>query len=83
MPYDKWNWKQNILKLKGKSSSRREVHSDKYLPRETRKISNKQNNFTLKGMRKRTKPQVSRRKEITEIGVEIDETLDNRKKSMK
>ena len=45
--WDKWKWKYNIPKLMGysKSSSNREVNSDKGLPREIRKISKKQYNF--------------------------------------
>ena len=39
-----------------KSSSRREVYSNTFLPRETRKISNKQPNLTPKAIREtRTK----------------------------
>lgn len=40
-----------------KSNSKREVHSVKCLPQETRKVSNKQSNLTPKGTRK-TKPKV-------------------------
>ena len=48
-----------------KSTSKREYHSDKGLPQETRKISNKQPNSPPKGIRKRrTKPKVSRKKEM-------------------
>ena len=36
------------------SSPKREIHSITSLPQETRKISNKQSNFTLKGTSKRT-----------------------------
>ena len=59
-----------------KSSSKREVYSNKILPQETRKISNKQSNLTPKRTRERrtTKPKVSRRKEIIKIGAEINET---------
>ena len=57
-----------------KSSSKREVYSYTSLPQETRKISNKQSNLTPKGTReKRTKPKVSRRKEIIKIRAEINE----------
>ena len=60
-----------------KSSSKREVHSNKILPQETRKISNKQPNVTLKAIRERrtTKktPKVRRRKEIIKIRSEINE----------
>ena len=54
-----------------KSSSRREVHSDKCLPQETRKISNKQPNSTPQGT-KNMKPKISRRKEITKVIAEIN-----------
>ena len=55
IPWDNWKGKCNILKFMGysKSSSKREVHSDKCLPQETRKISNKQPNFTSQGTSKR------------------------------
>ena len=57
-----------------KSSSKREVYSNTILPEETRNISNKQPNLTPKAIRKRrTKPQVSRRKEIIKIRAEINE----------
>ena len=47
---DKWKQKYNDPKLIGciKSSSKRAVYSNIILPQETRKISNKQLNFTLK-----------------------------------
>ena len=43
-----------------KGSSKREVYSDRSMPQETGKISNKQSNFTHKGNRKeeQTKPKV-------------------------
>ena len=42
-----------------KRSSEREIYSNKILPQETRKISNRQPNFTPKatGKRRREKPQ--------------------------
>ena len=47
-----------------KSSSKREVYSNIILPRETRKISNKQSNLTLKAIReRRTKKPQSLQKE--------------------
>ena len=53
---------------------KREVYSYTSLPQETRKISNKQSNFTYKGTRKRrTKPKVSRSQEIIKIRAEINE----------
>lgn len=46
-----------------KSNSKREVHSVKCLPQETRKVSNKQLKFTQQGTRReQIKPEVSRRK---------------------
>ena len=58
-----------------KNSSKREVYSNKSLPQETRKISNKQSNLTPKGLDKeeQTKPKVSRRKEIIKSRAEINE----------
>ena len=49
-----------------------EIHSIRGLLRETRKISNKQSNFTLKGTTKNpTKPKVNKRKKIVKIRAEI------------
>ena len=58
-----------------KSSSKREVYSNKILPQEIRNISNKQSNFTPKATRGRrtNKIKVSRRKEIIKIRAEINE----------
>ena len=55
IPEDQWKWKYNIPKSVGgsKNSSKREVHSDKGLPQETRKISNKQSKLIPKGTRER------------------------------
>ena len=52
-----------------KSSSKREVYSNTTLPQETRNISNKYPNLTLKAIteRRKIKPKVSRRKEIIKI----------------
>ena len=57
-----------------KSSSKRSVHSNKILPQETRKISNKLP-LCLKQLEReeQTKPNVSRRKEITKIRAEKNE----------
>ena len=57
--WDKWKWKYNILKCIEcyKSSSKTEVHNDKHIPQETRKISNKQIKFTS----------VSRKKQILKL----------------
>ena len=53
----------------------REVYSNTVLPQETRKISNRQPNFTPKttGKRRTKPPKISRRKEIIKIRAEIDE----------
>ena len=55
---NKWQWKHNNSKPMGcsKSSSKREVYWNTILPQETRKISNRQPNFTPKatGKRRRT-----------------------------
>ena len=58
-----------------KRSSKREVYGNTILPQETRNISNKQPNLTLKAIRERTtrNPKVSRRKEIIKIISEIKE----------
>ena len=53
-----------------KSSPKRDVYSNTILPQETRKISNRQPNFTPKTNGKRRtkkKPKVSRRKEIIKV----------------
>ena len=74
--WNKLKWKYNIPKLMGssKSSLKSEVCINKHLHWQTRKISNKQSNSTLPGTRKRrTKPKVSSKKEITEIRAEINE----------
>ena len=76
IPRDKWQWKHDDPKPVGciKSSSKREVYSYTSLPKETRKISSKQSNLTLKGTReRRTKPKVSRRKKIIKIRAERNE----------
>ena len=58
-----------------KSSAKREVYSYTSLPKETRKISNKQSNLTPKGTRERrtNKTQICRRKEIIKTRAEINE----------
>ena len=66
-----------------KSSSKREVYSNKILPQEIRKISNRQSNFIPKTTGKRRtqiiiiiiiiKPKISRRKEIIKIWTERNE----------
>ena len=65
----------------GKSSSKREVYSEKSLPQETRKVSNKKKpKLTPKATRERRtkKPKVSRRKEIIKIRSEINEIETNK-----
>ena len=44
------------LMVSSKHSSKREVHSNKCLPQEIRKVSNKQPNFTPQEPRKRRSP---------------------------
>ena len=58
-----------------KNRSKREVHSNRILSQETRKISYKQPKLNLKQLEKeeQTKPKVSRRKEIINIREEINE----------
>ena len=50
LPRDNWKWKHYDPRPMGyiKSSSKREVYGNTILPQETRKIPNKQPNFTLK-----------------------------------
>ena len=50
-----------------KSSAKRKVHSNIGIPQETRKISNRQPNFTPKTTGKRRTKKISRRKEIIKI----------------
>ena len=52
---NKWQWKHDNSKPMwcSKSSSKREVYSNTILPQETRKISNRQPNFTPKTTGKR------------------------------
>ena len=58
-----------------KSSSKRAVYSNAVLPQETRNISKKRPSLTPEATReRRTKPKVSRRKEIIKIRAEINET---------
>ena len=63
-----------------KSSFKREIYTNTILPRETRKISNKQPNLTPKAIRERRikKPKVSRRKEIIKIRSGINEGNDSK-----
>ena len=52
-----------------KSSPKRKVYRNKILPQETRKMLNRQPNFTPKITRRRRtkKPKISRRKEIIKM----------------
>ena len=62
-----------------KSSYKREFYNDIRLPQEKRKISNKPNlpsKCTRKRRTNKTKPKVSRRKEIINIRDEINKTED-------
>ena len=54
VPWNKWQWEHNDLKSVGhrESSPKRETHNIICLPQETRKTSNKQSNFTVKGLEK-------------------------------
>ena len=57
-----------------KSSSKREVYNNTILPQVTRKALNRQPNFTPKTTgKRRTKKNISRRKEIIKIWAEIKE----------
>ena len=63
-----------------KSSPKREVYSNTIIPQETRKISNRQPNFTPKTTGKRRTKKISRRKEIIKIRPEINETKKKQQK---
>ena len=58
-----------------KSSSKREIYSNKSLPQETIKISNKQSNLTHEATirEEQAKPKANRRKEIIKIRADINE----------
>ena len=68
--------KHKIPKYMGcnKSNSKMEVHVNKCLLKKKRRISNEQPNFTPKEPGGKTKPKISRRREIIKIRVEINET---------
>ena len=75
IPRDKWKWKHSPKPVGwSKSSFKREVYSNTTLSQEIRKTSNKQPNHIQLEKEEKTKPQVSRRKEIIKIRVEINET---------
>ena len=76
IPTDKWQQIHDDPKPMrcSKNSSKREVYSNKILPKETRNISNKQPNHTPKAIRDEQKShKVSRRKEVIKIRSEINE----------
>ena len=56
-----------------KSSSKREVHSNKCLPQEIRKVWRNSLTLHLKELEEEMKSKVSRRKEITKVRAEINE----------
>ena len=58
-----------------KSSSKREAYSNTILPQETRKMSNRQPNFTPKttGKEEQKTPKISTRKENIKMQAEINE----------
>ena len=57
IPWNKWKWECNIPKFMGcsKSSSKRNVCSNKSLSQETRKVSNEQPNYTSRSQKKKKK----------------------------
>ena len=61
-----------------KSSSKREVYSDKHLRHQTQKLSNEQRKIEKK---EQAKPKVGRRKEIIKIKAEINK-IDTKKKQL-
>ena len=73
IPRNKWQWKHDgpMPMWCSKSSSKREVYSNKIFLQKTRNISNKQPNFTVKQLekkeQKKTNPKISSRKEIIKI----------------
>ena len=75
MPRDKLKQKLNGRKLTGcrKSSSKKEVYSNTILPQETFEINNLTSHLKQLEKEEQTKPKISRRKEIVNIGVEINE----------
>ena len=85
IPRNKWKWKQDDPKPMGcRKSSPKRVYSNTRLPQETRKISKKKSNLTPKETRERkTKPKVSRRKEIIKIRAEINEIETKRQQKQK
>ena len=75
MPRDKLKQKLNGPKLTGcrKSSSKKEVYSNTILPQGTFEINNLTSHLKQLEQEEHTKPKISRRKEIINIRVEINE----------
>lgn len=68
------------MKMKAHDSKPVGMYSNKIVPQEIRKITNKQPNFTPKGTRKRRKNKAQRQqKEGIKVSTEINNT-ENRKK---
>lgn len=61
-----------------KNSSKREIHSDKYLSQENFQINNLTLHLKKLEKQEQIKPKVNRRLEITKVKAEID-VMDNRK----
>ena len=59
-----------------KSSSKREVYSNKISPQEMKNLNNLILHLKQLGKEEQTKPKVSRRKEITQIRAEIKKTIE-------
>ena len=75
MPREKIKQKLNGPKLTGcsKSSSKKEVYSNTILPQETFEINNLTSHLKQLEKEEQTKPKISRRKEIINNKVEINE----------
>ena len=75
MPRDKLKQKLNGPKLTGcsKSSLKKEVYSNTILPQETFEINNLSSHLKQLEKEEQTKPKISRRKEIINNKVEINE----------
>ena len=76
IPWKIWKWDHNNPKSVGhrESSPKGEIQSITGISQETRKGSNTQSNFTFKGTWKKTKtkPKVSKKKEIIKIRAETN-----------
>ena len=84
MPRDKLKQNLNGPKLIGcsKSSSNKEVNSNTILPQEKFEINNLTSHLKQLEKEEQTKPKISRRKEIVNIGIEINE-IETKKKNRK